>query len=64
MSCGFWLIPALAHDRKWAKSTIVASHCGTQQPCDLTQRRCRGQTFLAGTCTPNFERFSRRGNTI
>jgi len=64
MSCGFCAVPALAADRRWANSITAAGQWGTQQPCDLTQRRCRRQTFRGNGRTPIFGGFNLRGSIM
>ena len=64
MSWGRRPVPAFAAERRCAKSTARASQAGTQQPCALTHRRCRGQTFCSGVRTPSFRRFSRSGSLM
>src|SRR5258706_5921408 len=43
MSCGFWSLPALAAERRCAKSICIASQPGTQQPC---AKGCKQQSKI------------------
>src|ERR1051325_7025705 len=61
MSCGRCPVPALAAERKCAKSTLNDRQFGTQQPCERTHLRCRGQIFWIGSRKPIFGRFRRSG---
>jgi hypothetical protein len=61
MSYGRWPLPALAAERRWTKSTLKARQPGTQQLCDLTQRRRRGQIFCKLCRSPILGRFKRSG---